>query len=162
MYRRHLGAEAGSIAPTRGDDMLKLAAIFFAFVATIAAAQAADTAVFQPGQMWTVKNSDIRIVVGRVEPFAKGKTAVSISVLNVPCPPEAGCKTTIVAHAPFDAEVLAGSVDKLVSTSAQTAPQFDQGYANWKQANGGVFTVPVSKLPEILFKTTGTTQISNQ
>ena len=68
----------------------------------------------------------------------------------------------MVAHAPFDAEVLANSVDKLVGTSSQTAPQFDQGYANWKQANGGVFTVPVSKLPEILFKTTGTTQISNQ
>ncbi len=142
--------------------MLRLAAILFASVVIVAAAQAADIAAFQPGQMWTVKNSDIRIVVGRVEPFVKGKTAVSISVLNVPCPPEAGCKTSVVAHAPFDAEVLADSVDKLVSTNAQTAPQFDQGYANWKQAHGGVFTVPVSKLPELLFKATGTTQISNQ
>src|SRR6185312_9009456 len=136
--------------------MLRLAAILFASVVIVAAAQAADIAAFQPGQRWTVKNSDIRIVVGRVEPFVKGKTAVSISVLNVPCPPEAGCKATVVAHAPFDAEVLADSVDKLVSTNAQTAPQFDQGYANWKQANGGVFTVPVSKLPELLFKATGT------
>jgi hypothetical protein len=128
----------------------------------LTAAQAADTTAFQPGQMWTVKNSDIRIVVGRIEPFVKSKTAVSISVFNVPCPPEAGCKTTVVAHAPFDAEVLANSVDELVGTSAQTAPQFDQGYANWKQAHGGVFTVPVSKLPELLFKATGATQISNQ
>ncbi len=142
--------------------MFRLAAILFASNATIAAAQAADTAAFQPGQMWTVKNSDIRIVIGRVEPFVKGKTADSISVFTVPCPPEAGCKTTVVAHAPFDAEALADSVDKLASTNAQTAPQFDQGYANWKQAKGGVFTVPVSKLPELLFKTTGTTQISNQ
>jgi hypothetical protein len=142
--------------------MFRLAAILFASFFIVATAQAADMTAFQPGQMWTVKNSDIRIVVGRVEPFVKGKTAVSISVLNVPCPPEAGCKTTVVAHAPFDAEVLADSVDELVSTSAQTAPQFDQGYANWKQAHGGVFTVPVSKLPELLFKATGTTHISNQ
>ena len=54
------------------------------------------------------------------------------------------------------------SVDKLVSNGEQTAPQFEQGYANWKQANGGVFTVPVSKLPELLFKATGSTQITNQ
>ncbi len=70
----------------------------------------------------------------------------------------------MVAHAPFDADALADSVDKLVSNGEQTAPQFEQGYANWKQANGGVFTVPVSKLPELLFNAlaTGSTQITNQ
>lgn len=114
--------------------MFKLAAILFATLIATTAAQAADKPLFQPGQMWTVKDSDIRIVVGRVEPFVKDKVAVSISVFNVPCPPQAGCKTT-VAHAPFDADTLAASVDKLLSTDAQTAPQFD---ANWKQANGGV------------------------
>jgi len=142
--------------------MLKLAAISIASVMIMSAAQAADKPAFQPGQMWTVKNSDIRIVIGRVEPFVKDKTAVSISVFNVPCPPQAGCKTTVVAHAPFDATTLADSVDRLVATDAQTAPQFEGGYANWKQANGGVFTVPVSKLPDLLFKTTGSTQITNQ
>jgi len=142
--------------------MLRLAANFIASAMIMTAAQAADKPAFQPGQMWTVKDSDIRIVIGRIEPFVKDKTAVSISVFNVPCPPQAGCKTTVVAHAPFDANTLADSVDKLVSTDAQTAPQFEGGYANWKQANGGVFTVPVSKLPDLLFKTTGATQITNQ
>src|SRR5437868_8087940 len=142
--------------------MVRLAAILFASVIVAATARAADKPVFQPGQMWTVKDSDIRIVIGRIEPFVKDKTAISISVFNVPCPPQAGCKTTVVAHAPFDANTLADSVDKLVSTDAQTAPQFEGGYANWRQANGGVFTVPVSKLPDLLFKTTGSTQITNQ
>jgi len=142
--------------------VFRLAALFFASVVVATAAQAADKPAFQPGQMWTVKDSDIRIVIGRIEPFVKDKTAVSISVFNVPCPPQAGCKTTVVAHAPFDASTLADSVDKLVSTDAQTAPQFEGGYANWKQANGGVFTVPVNKLPDLLFKTTGSTQITNQ
>jgi len=125
--------------------MVRLVTLFLASVIAMNAAQAADKPAFQPGQMWTVKDSDIRVVVGRVETFVKDKTAVSISVFNVPCPPQAGCKTTVVAHAPFDANALADSVDKLVSTDAQTAPQFEGGYANWKHANGGVFTVPVSK-----------------
>jgi len=136
------------------------AALFMALI--FSAAQAADKPTFQSGQMWTVKNSDIRIVVGRVEPFGKSKTAVSISVFDVPCPPQAGCKTTVIAHAPFDADALADSVAKLVSTNAPTASQFQQGYTNWKQANGGVFTVPVSRLPDLLFKATGAAQIKNQ
>jgi hypothetical protein len=142
--------------------MSRLAAILFASAIALSAAQAADKPAFQAGQMWTVKGSDIRIVVGRVEPFAKDKTAVSITVLSVPCPAQAGCKTTVVAHAPFDADTLAGSVDRLVATDASTAPQFEQGYANWKQAHGGVFTVPVSQLPDLLFKATGSTHLSNQ
>ena len=107
---------------------------------------------FQPGQMWTVKDSGIRIVVGRIDPFTDGKIAVSVSVFDVPCPPSMGCATTVVAHAPFDGETLAKSVDRLIGTDAKTAPEFEHGYANWQQARGGIFTVPVSQLPDLLFK----------
>src|SRR3569832_1018292 len=131
--------------------MLRLAANFIASAMSMTAAQAADKPAFQPGQMWTVKDSDIRIVIGRIEPFVKDKTAVSISVFNVPCPPQAGCKTTVVAHAPFDANTLADSVDKLVSTAAQPAPQFEGGYANWMLVFGGVFSVSVCFLLVLLF-----------
>ncbi|HJW40317.1 MAG TPA: hypothetical protein VJ476_03705 [Rhizomicrobium sp.] len=140
-------------------------AMFAAIVVAVfmaAPASAADTTTFEAGQMWTVKGSDMRIVVGRVEPFGGGKSAVSVSVLDVPCPPTAGCTTTTVAHAPFDSDVLAASVDKLVATGVQPAPQFDQGYANWKQAKGGVFTVPVSKLPDLLFHAIGNAQLKNE
>lgn len=112
---------------------------------------AAGAPSFQPGQMWTVKNSGIRIVIGRTDPFADGKTAVSVSVFYVPCPPKMGCTTTVVAHAPFDSEALAKSVDRLIATDAKTALDFERGYANWQQAHGGIFTVPVSQIPDLLF-----------
>lgn len=122
-------------------------------VATMLAAHgaAADAPSFQSGQMWTVKNSGIRIVIGRIDPFAPGETAVSVSVFEVPCPPKMGCTTTVVAHAPFDSEALANSVDRLIATDAKTAPDFEKGYANWQQAHGGIFTVPVSQIPDLLF-----------
>jgi hypothetical protein len=142
--------------------MIKQMAVMLLCASANAAMAGEDVPVFKVGQMWTIKSSDMDIVVGRVEPFGSEKTAVSISVLNVPCPPEAGCKTTVVGHAPFDSNALASSVDKLVSTDAKTAPQFEDGYANWKSAKGGVFTVPVSQLPELLFKATGSTKVTNQ
>ena len=111
---------------------------------------------FSPGQMWSIKDSTIRIVIGRVESFPGGKTAVSISVFDVPCPSGSGCTKTTVAHAPFDREILATSVDRLVGTDQPTAPSFENGYDNWKTAHGGIFTIPVKKLPELLFKTAGT------
>ena len=86
--------------------MFKLRTFLFAAIIAATTAYAADKTDFQPGQLWSVKNSDIRVVVGRVEPFSKDKTAVSVSILNVPCPEQAGCKTTVIAHAPFDADTL--------------------------------------------------------
>ena len=122
-------------------------------------AQATDIS-FAISQKWTVKDSGITIVIGRINPFPGGKTAISVSLFDVPCPPWAGCTTMTVARAPFYGDALAKSVDKLVTTGAQTAPQFQQGYENWTQAKGGVLTVPVSRMPELLFKATGNTRIN--
>jgi hypothetical protein len=118
----------------------------------LTSASAVDPPAFQPGQMWSVKDSSIKIVIGHIEPYAGGRTAISVSVFDVPCPPAMGCTTTVVAHAPFDSEALAKSVDRLIASKAQTAPGFESGYQDWKQAQGGVFTIPVSQLPALLFK----------
>jgi len=121
--------------------------------AMAADAQSSNTPAFAVGQKWTVKNSGMTIVVGRIDPFAGGKTAISISVFDVPCPPGTGCTTTTIGHAPFDRDALAKSVDKLIGTSVPTADQFENGYTNWQQAKGGIFTVPVSELPNLLTTT---------
>lgn len=133
--------------------MLKIIATIFATLATVAVAHAADGPDFKVGQMWTVKNSDIKIVIGRIEPFPGDRTVISISAFDIPCPPGFGCTTTVLAHAPFDSKTLAASVDKLVSTDAQLAPQFEEGYQTWKAAHAGAFTVPVSELPDMAFRT---------
>ena len=132
--------------------MLKIIAATFAVLLAVTAAKAADPMSLQVGQKWTVKDSSSTIVIGAIEPFATGKTAISVSVFDVPCPAAASCTTTIVGHAPFDSQALAQSVDRLVADHAATAPNFDAGYANWKQAKGGIFTIPVSQLPDLLFK----------
>ena len=53
----------------------------------------ANTPTFEPGQEWTIKDSGMTIVIGVVEPYAKG-TAISVSVFDVPCPPAMGAETT--------------------------------------------------------------------
>ena len=113
---------------------------------------AAGGPAFEVGQEWTIKDSGMTIVIGVVEPYAKG-TAVSISVFDVPCPPAMGAETTHMAHVPFDSQALAQSVDRLVATNVTPAEEFEGGYRDWKAAKGGVFKIPVIGLPDLLFKT---------
>jgi hypothetical protein len=111
-----------------------------------------NTPIFQPGQEWTIKDSGMTIVIGVVEPYAKG-TAISISVFDVPWPPAMGAETTHMAHVPFDSHALAQSVDKLMATDVAPAEEFEGGYQDWKAAKGGVFTILVTGLPGLMFKT---------
>ena len=133
--------------------MLKSAVIIFMTLLMSIAPAASQTISFEAGQKWTVKDGSMTIVIGVIEPFGSNRTAISVSVLNVPCPPQAGCTTTNVAHAPFDSQALSQSVDKLVDTHGSLAADFAQGYKNWKDAKGGIFTIPVSKLPDLLLQT---------
>jgi hypothetical protein len=103
---------------------------------------------FQTGQEWTIKAtppSAVRVVIGRVEAW-NGRKAVSVSILNVPCPAQSSCTTTTIAHAPFDEAALTKSVDRLVATDVAPSPDFERGYAYWKSHNGGVFTVDVATM----------------
>ena len=122
--------------------------IFPALIAVIALALAparswaTDAPQFAVGQEWTVKNSPIHIVIGRVEQVGK-ITVVSVSLFQIPCPTGFGCTIIGAAHMPFEELALANSVDTLVSTNGQTAPEFEAGYENWKEAHGGAFTISV-------------------
>ena len=136
--------------------MVKFISAIFILGLTLASASAADTPSFAVGQKWSIKDSGITIVIGAVEPFSSDKTAVSISVFDVPCPAIAGCATTNVAHAPFDSHALEQSVDQLIATQQPLAPAYAQGYENWKNAKGGIFTIPVSRLPDLLFQALST------
>ena len=137
-----------------------IATLFAAFFALASASAAPDFAV---GQKWSIKDSGMTIVIGRIEPFDGGHTAVSVSVFGLPCPPDSGCTTTTISHVPIDSAALADSVDKLLATGAATDEQFEAGYANWKSANGGIFTVPVSQLPDLFAKSLSpNTQLKNE
>src|SRR5262249_6391540 len=118
----------------------------------------------EPGQMWSIKSDEpttAKIVVGRVEPW-RDRVAVHVSVVDVPIPagmPGAGGKTKI-GHLPFDESALARAVERLVKTGVASPEVFESGYEQWKSANGGIFTIPVTQAISIVFDNLRSRQIA--
>jgi hypothetical protein len=54
---------------------------------------------------------------------------------------------------PFDKTALAGSVDKLLATGVSPDPGFENGYKQWRDAKGGIFTISVEKVINLVFQT---------
>lgn len=105
------------------------------------------------GQMWTIRDvlEHTRLVVARTEHEG---TIVHISVFGVDVPESAyGPATRItIAHLPFARSSLAHSVLSLISTDATPAAAFEDGYAQWKQAKGGIFTLSVKEVIDTLIE----------
>lgn len=117
---------------------------------------AQDQAAFAPGQVWSIRSAisvPTRVVIGRIETLPTG-VAVHVSLLDVVIPngaPGAG-GTTRIAHVPFDETALRASVDKLVGVGAEVLPAFETGYQQWRDDKGGIFTVTVSEVIELVFR----------
>jgi len=103
---------------------------------------------FAPGQMWTIKNSPAKIIIGRVEPW-RGRTAVHVSVVDIPTPDDLKLFDHI-DHMPFDSEALAASADKLIAVDARPASGFQPGYDDWQARHRGLFTISVAAVVETL------------
>ncbi len=115
-------------------------------VGALATPAFADTP-FAVGQVWTLKGSDYptaQVLIDRLEMFG-GKPIAHITVLHVPVTDDAGAAMgeTVVGHMPFTEEALGRSVGALVRSDSPVYDQFEAGYADWKAANGGVFTITV-------------------
>jgi hypothetical protein len=131
-----------------------------ALLALGVAAHAQDAAApkpdFQAGQQWSIKSptpTTAKVVIGRVEPW-NGKTAVHVSLIDVPIPsgaPGAG-GITQVGHMPFEASALAASVDRLLARNAPPNMAFEEGYRHWQSAKGGIYTITVSQAIEVMFE----------
>jgi hypothetical protein len=116
---------------------------------------AAETAlpVFSPGQMWSIKSATtIKVVICKIEPW-KNKIVIHVSILDAPVPndmPGAGGMTTI-GYMPFEEGALAASVDHILVKNASPAPNFENGYEQWKSAEGGIFTISVQQAIDFTF-----------
>jgi hypothetical protein len=112
---------------------------------------------FAPGQVWSVKSAQptsVKAVIGRVEPFNGGGMVIHVSLIDVPIPaglPNAG-GTTAIGHMPFDQAAFSASVGRLVGANAATDPAFESGYAQWRAAQGGVFTISIPQALEFAFQ----------
>jgi len=59
----------------------------------------------------------------------------------------------VLAHTPVSRETLDASVTRL-SDKTSTFPDSEPGIAQWREARGGVFTIPVAEIIEIIDRQT--------
>jgi hypothetical protein len=110
-----------------------------------------------PGQQWSIKSTSpttAKVIIDRLEPW-HGKTAVHISIIDLPVPQglRGAGGTTVVTHMPFEQSALAASLDRLLATGVSPPSGFESGYKSWHDANGGIFTVSVEKAIEFTLQT---------
>ncbi|WP_395645497.1 hypothetical protein [Terricaulis sp.] len=112
---------------------------------TPAWAQAPEFAV---GQVWSVRNlSGGLATIGRIEPYARG-TAIHISLTaDTPLQLQGQLGPTMqISHLPVASEAFARSVETLQQTGGTPDPHFEDGYAQWRAAQGGVWTVDIAEI----------------
>jgi hypothetical protein len=138
--------------------MLARIAAFIALLIVTTASAPGDAVQrqFQVGQKWTIKNSpaaETHIVIGRIEPW-HDRTVIHVSIFKIPVPADVklGRETIEVAHSPFDQQALVESVDRLVASNAAISPEFEGGYAQWKSASGGIYTITVAQSVEVMLE----------
>ena len=100
------------------------------------------------GQEWSIKTaaaSTAKVIIGRIEPW-RDKTAVHVSIVDITDSETAeGMGIHEIAHIPFEKSALESSLDKLVATGVPPARDFDSGYQQWKEHNGGIYTVSIAQ-----------------
>jgi hypothetical protein len=135
--------------------------ILTAVIALIAMAAFGQTvgpqsSALAPGQMWSIKSASpttTKVIIGRLEDW-NGKSAVHVALVDVPVPagvPGAG-GVIGVGHMPFEQSTLAASLNEMISTGASPGPNFENGYAQWQAARGGIYTISVADAVSTLFE----------
>lgn len=126
----------------------------------------AQSTAFEAGQVWTLKppmHADARIRVGRIE---NGGATVHISLWGVPISDPSISDVLnsplVAGHLPITAEALSASVDRLVDEAPPENLDFENGYEVWRQDKGGVFTLTVPEIVEVMLQTIRTGQPSQQ
>lgn len=124
------------------------AAVFGCFCAVSIFGGSTTDAGFAVGQEWSIKSSTqstAKVIIGRIEPW-RDKTAVHVSIVDIPVSQETDAlRISEIAHMPIEESALVASVDKLITTGVPPARDFDSGYKQWKEHNGGIFTVPIAE-----------------
>ena len=99
------------------------------------------------GQTWVAKDvSSALLRIGRIEPFGE-----SIAVhVSLQCDTPAALVQKIGArllidHLPFDQQALRASLDQRSPVEFPATAHFEEGYAQWRKDNGGLFTTSVAQ-----------------
>lgn len=109
------------------------------------------------GQEWSVGSAPqlaAKIVIGRIEPW-RGQTVVHISIIDIQpaAADSAALRMQGVAHTPFERSALAQSLGELLATGVAPLRDFEEGYQQWKDANGGIFRVSIPEAIRVMAQT---------
>lgn len=107
-----------------------------------------------PGQVWTIAGEGqaaARLTIQRIEPWGELE-AMHVSLTGVNGQPGISFSGEI-GHLPFERTALENSLGELVGTDGVMTATFEDGYAEWQAAHGGVFEPPVpaeAGIPEVI------------
>ncbi len=118
---------------------------------TPAAAGAADLTVGQTRICSSAEGRQFVVTVGRIEPFGSDLTAVSVSLFNL----APGAVVQVLAHLPIEAKALEKSCPSLAAAQAPLAAQFEEGYRQWREAQGGVFSIGIDQIYDVIVQSLG-------
>lgn len=137
--------------------MLSRRLLIAVLILTCAPPALAEEQTFEVGQVWTLRapmEFTARIRVGRVED--NGAT-IHISLWDVRPPasePSGALQHPIWAsHLPISSTALSRSVDHLTQESPPEHFDLEPGYQHWREANGGVFTITVAEIVDVIVQT---------
>lgn len=137
--------------------MLSRRVLIAGMMLTCAPAAFAEEQAFEVGQVWTLRapmERTARIRVGRIED--SGATIhVSLWDVRPPVPNRSGALQDPIwaSHLPISSAALLRSVDQLAQDSPPEHFDLEPGYQHWRQANGGVFTITVAEIVNVILQT---------
>jgi hypothetical protein len=143
---------------------MKRIALAFAFGLASGPAIAQEPVAFGVGQVWTLKNApdEARFTVMQIDQAGSHKI-VHGSPTGFPSVPMGDHVITLNGgHMPFSEDALRRSVDMLERSNAPVTKSFREGYAEWKSANGGAFTLTVSEAIAVTVETLRKQQVEGQ
>jgi hypothetical protein len=112
--------------------------------------QPAHDAKYHPGQVWTYKTraheTDSKITILKIETLPKIGEIIHIRVDNIRlrnC--TGGPEPEVIEHAPFTRDAIEKSVMKVLD-NGDLVPDFEQGYRDWREHCGGVYSITVAEV----------------
>ena len=131
-------------------------ALFVAFLALVAAFPAlAQERAYEEGQVWSYEAENVgddgALIIQRIEraedtPFDFDIYHVSMFV-DVPL---GDMEQLVVGHLPVSRETLDSAVREPSERDMSEFADWEAGYREWKNAEGGVFTIPMTEIIDIL------------
>lgn len=105
---------------------------------------------FAPGQVWRYQNRlqepESTVTICKLETSGdKSVVHVSLSNLQLKNPQTATGFQEEMPHLPMDEATLRACVVELIEENA-SLPDYEAGYNQWKEAQGGVWTLPLAEI----------------